>query len=142
MKLPLFLLPLLRNAAIAAIAAIAPLALASGALGCSSSSSANKPPVIDDLQGPATASIGATGNYELALTVSCHDEDGMISQASIEIPGFASSVIKTPAQSTFTGVKLALQVDGKAAKGLLTYTLVVVDDQGAKASKSATVTLQ
>jgi hypothetical protein len=66
----------------------------------------------------------------------------MISQASIEIPGFASNIIKTPAQSTFTGVKLALQLDGKAAKGPLTYTLVVVDDQGAKASKSATVTLQ
>ena len=123
--------------------AILPLLLASAlAFGCSSSSSSNAPPVVDDLQGPATATVGASGNYELTLTVSCHDDDGSIVSASIDIPGFASNVIKTPAQPSFKGVQVSLQLDGRAPKGPLTYTLVVTDDQGAKASKSASVTLQ
>jgi hypothetical protein len=116
--------------------------VAVAAVGCSSSSTSNQPPVIDALEGPATASIGASGNYELTLTVSGHDDDGNIVQASIEIPGFASNPINTPAQPSFKGVQIKLQLGGNAPKGPLTYTLVITDDQGGKASKSATVTLQ
>ncbi len=111
--------------------------------GCSSSSSAaNKPPVIDDVQAPDTASKGSSGNYEMTITVSCHDDDGTIAKARIEIAGFANNEIKTPAQSTFKSVPVQLQIDGKAPAGKLDYTLVVVDDQGAETSKTLSVTLK
>jgi hypothetical protein len=126
-----------------ALSLLVAASLSIGSFGCSSSSSEdNKAPVIDSLTGPATATIGASGNYELTLTLSCHDDDGAIAQATIEIPNFASNVIKTPAQSTLKDVQVQLQLDGRATKGPLEYTLVITDDQGAKASKSATVTLQ
>lgn len=114
------------------------------ALGCSSSSSeaSNSAPVIDDLQGPATAKIGASGNYELTLTLSCHDDDGAIAQATIEIPGFAANTIKTPSQPKLENIQVQLQLDKAAPKGPLQYTLVISDDQGAKASKTNSVTLQ
>jgi hypothetical protein len=47
---------------------------------------ANKAPIVDDVQGPATAMVGATGTYQLVLKITCHDDDGLITQASVEIP--------------------------------------------------------
>jgi hypothetical protein len=111
---------------------------------CSSAATApaNKAPIVDDVQGPATATVGATGTYQLQLKITCHDDDGLITQASIEIPGFAANVIQTPKQMSFKDIPVSLQLDGRAPKGLLTYTVVVIDDQGAKGSKTATVTLE
>ncbi len=120
-----------------------PALLASSlAVGCASSDATNKAPVIDAFQGPATATIGASGNYEMTLTISCHDDDGTVAQAGLEIPGFPPGPSTAVGKSSFKDAQLSLQLDARAPKGPLQLTLVVTDDQGAKATSALTVTLQ
>jgi hypothetical protein len=108
----------------------------------SSSSSANEAPVIDDVDAPATAKIGPSGNYEIVLNVSCHDSDGFISKVRIDIPGFASPTINAGNKPSFTKQPLGLQIDSRAPKGPLAYDLVIIDGEGATASKKLDVTLE
>jgi hypothetical protein len=108
----------------------------------SSSGSANAEPIIDDVEAPATAKIGASGNYEMVINVSCHDTDGVISKVRIDITGFASPTINAGNQQSFTKQPLALQIDKRAPKGPLTYDLVVIDGEGATASKQLSVVLE
>lgn len=119
------------------------IALSLFAAACSSSGDDNKVPVIDNIEGPATASVGPSGKYELSVTITAHDDDGTIAQVGVEIPGFLSQPpnnLPTPAAAF--KAPMVLQLDAQAPKGALTYTIVVVDNDGAKASKSAQVTLQ
>ena len=110
---------------------------------CSSSgSSANKPPVIDDLQMPQTATIGKSGNYELAGTVTMHDDDGTLASARVDIAGFASPTIDAHHLARVDNQPFVLEIDGRAPKGKLDYTFVVTDDEGATTTESLSVTLQ
>jgi hypothetical protein len=109
---------------------------------CGSSSSDNQVPVIDEVEAPATAKVGASGNYELVINVSCHDPDGFISKVRIDIPGFASPTINAGNKASFTKQPLGLQIDGHAAKGPISYELVVIDGEGGTASKKLDVTLE
>jgi hypothetical protein len=112
------------------------------AFGCSSSSADdNSPPVVDALDVPATATIGTSGNYEIVGTLSAHDTDGVIHQVVLEIPGYTAPAILVD-QQTIAQKAFIVQIDGRSPKGPLTATAKVVDDQGASASKTITVTLQ
>jgi hypothetical protein len=108
----------------------------------SDSASANEPPVIDELDVPSTAQKGASGNYELAGTVTVHDDDGTLAQARIEIPGFVAPTLDAHHLKRLDRQAFRIQIDGRAAKGPLDCTFVITDDEGASTSKTVTVTLQ
>lgn len=111
-------------------------------LGCSSDdSSSNAAPIVDSLDMPATATIGASGNYEINGVLSAHDPDGVIAQIMLEIPGYAAPTMNINRQ-TLTGQPFTVQIDGRSKKGPLTANAKIVDDDGASVSKSVTVTLQ
>lgn len=111
--------------------------------GCSSSSSSenNVPPVVDAFEVPATATIGASGNYEIQGTLSAHDPDGVIHQILLEIPGYTAPTLVID-QQTLTKKAFIVQIDGRSKKGPLTATAKVVDDDGAATSQAITVTLE
>jgi hypothetical protein len=111
--------------------------------GCSSSSSSsdNDAPVVDALDVPSTATIGASGHYQIQGTISAHDPDGVIHEILLEIPGYTSPSI-TIDQQTITAKAFLVQIDGRSPKGPLTATAKIVDDQGASTSRAVTITLQ
>jgi len=108
----------------------------------SDSASANQPPVIDELDVPATAQKGASGNYELAGTVTVHDDDGTLAQARIDIPGFVAPTLDAHHLKKLDRQAFKIQIDGRAQKGPLDCTFVITDDEGASTSKTITVTLE
>ena len=120
------------------------LAFTSTTIGCASSSSstANHPPVIDDLEMPDTATIGPSGSYELHGKITAHDDDGTLASARVDIAGFAAPTIDAHHLQRVDGQPFVLEIDAHAAKGKLDYTFVLTDDEGAQAKRALSVTLQ
>lgn len=124
-----------------ASAAVSVVALAS-VVGCSSSSDdGNTPPVVDAFDVPATATKGASGNYEIKGTISAHDPDGMIREIVLEIPGYTTPSMAIN-KASIVQQPFLVQIDGRSPAGPLTANAKIVDDQGGSTSRAVTVTLQ
>ena len=126
------------------------LALACAALfGCSSSSTpaANKPPVVDAVDMPATAAPVMPGIYEITGSLTFHDDDDTVPEVHLQIVGSTTvTTTKFPSPQVMSGkAPLLLSFRGTAATpGLVVnYELSVVDSRGLESEKSMkTLTLQ
>jgi hypothetical protein len=109
-------------------------------VGCGSGSV----PVIDDLNMPATAQLGADGYYDLDGTIRFHDDDDVVRVLRIAVPLTHSSFDFTVPQPLERGtVPLQLRFDPRTPKGPIEYDVSLVDGAGrSSAIRTQTVTLQ
>jgi hypothetical protein len=107
--------------------------------------------VIDTVDAPATASVGAGGNYTISGTVKFHDaEKDQVAKLRIKIPsagaaGETTSDLPQAAagQLPAVAVQFSLTLGGTVPKGLLEYDLSLTDDRGAEgATVKKEITLQ
>lgn len=94
-------------------------------------------PVIDQFEMPATATMGADGNYHLAGNILAHETDG---QGSVQIVH-----VRVPSlpldQRPFYGppssdrpTNLAFDLSGSTPKGTIAYEVSVIDSNGAESA--------
>ncbi len=127
---------------------VAPLAVATlfALAGCgSSSSSNNKPPVIDALDMPATVT-GTGGNYSIVGNITFHDDDGTVDAVHVKFSqgGFEQTIDTAqngaphPKQAT---AKLTLSAQGAPAGTKLDYDVWVVDSSGDESAHQSRSTI-
>lgn len=112
-------------------------------LACSSSTPANKAPVIDVVDMPATAT-GTNGNYVIQGSITFHDDDDTVNQLRLEADGAQSAPPSTfPQPATMGKAPLALTFTGATPGLVLNYRISVIDSRGLESAKTMkTVTLQ
>jgi hypothetical protein len=109
-------------------------------LGCGSGAA----PIIDRLDMPQTAQVGADGYYDLDGQITFHDDDDAVRTLRIGVPLTGSSFDFNVPQPLARGtVPLELRFDPRTPKGPLEYDVSLVDGAGhGSAVHSETVTLQ
>ena len=123
------------------------LALACTSLfACSSSTAsapANKAPVIDVVDMPATA-MGMGGNYVITGTITFHDDDDTVNQLRLEADGAQSAPPSTFPQPVMMGkAPLVLTFSGVTPGLVLNYRISVIESRGLESAKTMrSVTLQ
>ena len=112
-------------------------------LACSSSTPANKAPVVDFVDMPATA-MGTGGNYVIQGTITFHDDDDTVNQLRLEADGAQSAPPSTFPQPVMMGkAPLALTFTGVTPGLVLNYRISVIDSRGLESAKTMrSVTLQ
>lgn len=120
-------------------------ALCAVALGIASCGAASqKAPVIDDVQMPATATIGAGGDYEVKGLLSFHDDDNAVIKLRINVP-LVMQTFEYAANTALDRGTLSLTVHfaPQTPKGPVDYEVSLVDSTGLEsASRKLSVTLQ
>lgn len=115
--------------------------------GCSSSSDdSNKPPVIDALDMPATATGTSNGDYQVTGSITFHDDDGTVDSVHVKFSqgGFeqtidtASGSAPHPKQAQ---AKLTVTAQGAPLGTKLDYDVWVVDSSGAESAHQARSTV-
>jgi hypothetical protein len=88
-------------------------------------------PVIDALNMPATAQVGADGYYDLNGQLSFHDDGGLVSVLRIGVPLSRRSYDFAVPQPLAKGtVPLEVRFDALTPKGPLEYEVSVIDGGG------------
>jgi hypothetical protein len=121
---------------------LAAVAVVLGLAGCAAN--APRPPVIDDVQMPATATIGASGNYEVQGLLSFHDDDNAVVKLRIFVPLVSQTFEYNASTALDRGtMALAVQFAPQTPKGPVDYEVSLVDSSGLEsASRKLSVTLQ
>jgi hypothetical protein len=112
------------------------------ALGCGSTRPA--PPVIDSLTMPATATLGASGTYDLTGTLHFHDDDDGVATLRVRLPALALSYDTMLAVHFQRGdLPIALHFSASTPKGDLEYQVNLIDLSGLESvPRTEHVTLQ
>jgi hypothetical protein len=106
------------------------------------------PPVIDDLQMPQSATVAATGFYEVVGLASFHDEDSYLDKIRINVPlvstiyeyGEKDGIPRFLARGT---LQLKIKFSATSPKGPIEYRVSVVDTTGLESEPlTRTVNLQ
>ena len=108
-----------------------------GTSACSSSSPGptNKPPVIDNLDMPATAA-GAAGSYSVKGVLAFHDDDGTVTKVRVHVPPSADKDLDVPSLQRYDGdVEVTLQGPGVISGASISYEISVVDNLGTESGK-------
>ena len=106
--------------------------------GCSSSSSTdNKPPIIDDLTMPDTATQSKSDPtlYECVGTISAHDPDGVITKGRIYAQGAAPldlDLAGPNVQPSFSKAQFVVQFAKAQSGATIPYEVAVIDNDGAE----------
>jgi len=114
--------------------------LAGGLAGCASTAS----PVIDDLQMPGTAQVGADGYYSVEGLISFHDDVGAVSKIRIRVPLVGQTYEFDAAGGLARGtLPLVVKFSSASPKGIMEYDVSLVDVMGTASPPHSTfVTLQ
>src|SRR3954466_909445 len=94
-------------------------------------------PGIDDLQMPASATVGADGYFDVDGTISFHDDGGLVNKIRIFIPA-VQQTYEFSAEGALSRGTVALQVKFAAAppKGTVEYDVILVDAAGVSSDAS------
>ena len=89
-------------------------------------------PVIDDLQMPASAAVGADGFYTLEGVISFHDDVGLVDKIRIYIPLVAQTYEFSASAGLARGsAPLEVKFSGATPRGAIAYDVSLVDAAGA-----------
>jgi hypothetical protein len=101
-------------------------------------------PVIDALNMPATAQVGADGYYDLNGQLSFHDDGGLVSVLRIAVPLTRGSYDFAVPQPLAKGtVAVEVRLDALTPKGPLEYEVSILDGGGhSSAVRVESVTLE
>jgi hypothetical protein len=106
------------------------------------------PPVIDDLQMPQSATIGAGGFYEISGLASFHDEDNQLDKVRIHVPLVSTTYEYGEKEGIPRGLnrgtlQLVIKFSAASPKGQMEYRVSVVDTTGLESEPvKRTVNLQ
>lgn len=95
--------------------------------------SAPKPPVIDTVTMPMTATLGANGKYTLTGRMTYHDDDSPVRTLKVIVVVLGQTLTYSyPAGELFIGNinPLTIEFDGNTPKGMQEYDLQLIDDTG------------
>jgi hypothetical protein len=114
------------------------LALAIPVAGCSSTSTSSpKPPVIDNLQLPASVT-GSANVYTIQGTISFHDDDDQVTTLHVKIPNtnIDNKDAVTPASTgTNVALKLVLTTASPVSPGtVIEIDISLIDQAGAESA--------
>ncbi len=105
------------------------LAILCLAAGCTASTP--KPPVLDDLQMPQSATVGASGFYEVSGLLSFHDDDDYVAKIRIRVPLVATTYEYDAPPFQFKGTfALTIKFASTSPKGPVEYDVSLVDTAG------------
>jgi hypothetical protein len=101
-------------------------------------------PIIDDLEMPQAAQVGADGFYSVEGLLSFHDESGALSKIRIRVPSVGQSFDFDASSGLSRGtLPLVVKFSSASPKGPMEYDVSLVDAAGSSSSaRAAFVTLQ
>jgi hypothetical protein len=102
------------------------------------------PPVIDDLQMPQSATLAASGFYELSGLASFHDEDDFLAKIRIHVPLVSTTYEYDAPKDLRRGtLQLVIKFSSASPKGPMEYRVSLVDTSGLESDPiTRTVNLQ
>jgi hypothetical protein len=101
-------------------------------------------PVIDDLQMPGTAQVGADGFYSVEGLISFHDDVGAVNKIRIRVPQVGQTYDFDASGGLQRGtLPLVVKFSSVSPRGQMQYEVSLVDTAGSSSAAHPTfVTLQ
>jgi hypothetical protein len=120
--------------------------LVSVLLVCVGCSSKPVPPVIERIDQPPSVALSADGVYPLALAITFHDDDDVVTVVRFTVPvgGKSYDTPVSELQQQFRGViQATLRFPGTQPKGALSFQVTLIDASGlASIPSSQQVTIE